>query len=84
MLLYIAWQIWQLKYKLGVIIDRLNKCERAINNVLYTAPEIIYTGQQQIYELRQKHQNLKLQIQQVRQILNFILLGRRMLQRYSR
>ncbi|MFM2064268.1 MAG: hypothetical protein RLZZ507_3939 [Cyanobacteriota bacterium] len=81
MLLYIAWQLWQLKHKLGILADRLNSYEGAIHTALYTAPENIYTGQEQIYNLRQKHQNLKLQIQQVRQILNLIQLGRKIWQR---
>ncbi|MBD2295429.1 hypothetical protein H6G06_18610 [Anabaena sphaerica FACHB-251] len=81
-LFYIAWQVWKLKHKLRIIAERLNSYERATHTVLYTAPENIYTGQQQIYNLRQKHQNLKLQIQQVRQILNLILLGRKIWQRY--
>ncbi|GCL35907.1 hypothetical protein SR1949_10070 [Sphaerospermopsis reniformis] len=84
MLLYIARLLWQLKHKLGIIADRLNSYEHALHTVLYTVPANIYTGQQQIYELWQKHQNLKLQIQQVQQILNLVLLGRNIWQRYKK
>jgi hypothetical protein len=81
-LFYVAWQVCQLTHKLGIIADRLNTYEHATYVVLSTAPVNIYTGQQQIYNLRQKNQNLKLQIQQVRQILNLLLLGRKIWQRY--
>jgi hypothetical protein len=81
-LLYAAWQMCQLKHKLRTIADRLNTYEQATHAVLSTAPVNIYTGQQQIYNLRQKNQNLKLQIQQVRQILSLLLLGRKIWQRY--
>lgn len=83
-LLYLAWLIFQLKNKLVKIGERLNSYEHAIHTVLHTASENIYTGQQQIYELRQKNQKLKLQIQQVQQILKFLLLGRRVLHRYGK
>ncbi|MEO3703604.1 hypothetical protein [Trichormus azollae] len=81
-LFYVAWQVCQLTHKLGIIADRLNIHEHATYIVLSTAPVNIHTGQQEIYNLRQKNQNLKLQIQQVRQILNLLLLGRKIWQRY--
>jgi plasmid rolling circle replication initiator protein Rep len=84
MLLYIAWLISQLKDKLITIAERLNSYEHAIHTLLYTASENIYTGQQQIYELRQKNQKLKLQIQQVQQLLNLLLVVRKLLHRYSK
>ncbi|MGM3308550.1 hypothetical protein ACSQ6I_21670 [Anabaena sp. WFMT] len=80
-LLYVARQVWRIKQKLGIIADRLNSYERVSHAVLYTAPENIYTGQQEIYNLRQKHLKLKLQIQQVQQILSLVVLGRKMWQR---
>ncbi|MEA5550997.1 hypothetical protein VB713_08400 [Anabaena cylindrica UHCC 0172] len=80
-LLYVARQVWRIKQKLGIIADRLNSYERVSHSVLFTAPESIYTGYQEIYNLRQKHQKVKLQIQQIQQILNLVVLGRKIWQR---
>jgi hypothetical protein len=79
-LLYLARQIWQIRKNLAKVTDRLTDYERSIHATLHTAPQSIYTGQQQIYHLRQINQSLELQIQQVRQILNLILLGRKIWQ----
>ncbi|WP_071190322.1 hypothetical protein [Trichormus sp. NMC-1] len=79
-LLYLARQIWQIRQNLAKVTDKLIDYERSIHATLHTAPRSIYTGQQQIYHLRQINQSLELQIQQVRQILNLILLGRKIWQ----
>jgi hypothetical protein len=81
MLLYIAGQVLRIKETLGIIADKLNSYERLSHAVLHTAPENIYTSQQEIYSLRQKRQKLNLQIQQVQQIINLVILGRKMWQR---
>ncbi|MBK1990559.1 hypothetical protein A0J48_024050 [Sphaerospermopsis aphanizomenoides BCCUSP55] len=81
-LLYAARQVWQLKQKLGIIADRLNSYEQATHALLSTAQANIYTQKQQISKLRQNNDNLKLQIQQVQQIINLILLSRKIWQQY--
>ncbi|AUB37638.1 MULTISPECIES: hypothetical protein [Nostoc] len=83
-LLYVAWRVWQLKQQLAYITDRLTAYESCTHAALNKAPENIYLSQQNIYNLRQKNQVLQMQIQQVRQIISLLLLGRQIWQRYFR
>ena len=76
-LLYVAWRVWQLKQKLAFIADQLTIYERNTHAALSNAPKNIYTSQQNIHNLRQGNQGLQVQIQQVRQIVNLLFLGRR-------
>ncbi|MBW4685175.1 MAG: hypothetical protein KME40_08750 [Komarekiella atlantica HA4396-MV6] len=76
MLLYAAWRIWQLKQQLAYIADRLIDYERCSHAALYKAPENISLSQQNIHNLRQGNQGLRVQIQQVRQIVSLLFLGR--------
>ena len=76
-LLYIAWRVWKLKQWIGRIADKLNAYERHTHAVLYKAPENINLSQQKIYSLRQGNEKLQVQIQQVRQIISLLLLGKR-------
>ncbi|MEH2105448.1 hypothetical protein [Nostoc sp.] len=82
MLLYVAWRVWQLKQQLAYIADRLTAYESCTHATLKKAPENIYLSQQNIYKLRQRNQALQIQIQQVRQIISLLLLGRQIWQRY--
>ncbi|MBD2360073.1 MULTISPECIES: hypothetical protein [unclassified Anabaena] len=84
MLLYVAWRVWQLKQKIAFIGDRLTEYERCTHDLLYKAPENIYLGQNSIQQLRQSNQVLQLQIQQIRQIISILLLGRQTWRRYFR
>ena len=81
-LLYVAWRVWQFKQQLAYIADRLTTYESCTNAALNKAPENIYLSQQNIYNLRQRNQALQIQIQQVRQIISLLLLGRQIWQRY--
>jgi len=83
-LLYVAWRVWQLKQQLAYIADRLTAYESCTHAALNKAPENIYLSQDNIYNLRQKNQALQMQIQQVRQIISLLLLGRQIWQRYFR
>jgi len=76
-LLYIAWRVSKLKQWIGCIADKLNTYERHTHAVLYKAPENIDISQQEIYSLRQGNQMLQVQMQQVRQIISLLLLGKR-------
>jgi predicted negative regulator of RcsB-dependent stress response len=81
-LLYVAWRVWQLKQQLAYIADRLTAYQSCTHAALKKAPENIYLSQQNIYNLRQRNQALQMQIQQVRQIISLLLLGRQIWQRY--
>ncbi|HIK07641.1 MAG TPA: hypothetical protein IGS40_23625 [Trichormus sp. M33_DOE_039] len=83
-LLYVAWQVWQLKQKIAFIGDRLAEYERCSYDLLYKAPENIYLGQSSIQLLRQSNQSLRVQIQQIQQMIGILLLGRRTWLRYFR
>ena len=76
-LFYIAWRVWKLKQSIGCIADKLNAYERHTHAVLYKAPENIEISQQKIHSLRQGNEKLQVQIQQVRQIISLLLLGKR-------
>ncbi|QIR38442.1 hypothetical protein HCG51_18185 [Tolypothrix sp. PCC 7910] len=80
-LLYVAWRVWQLKREISILADRFTHYERCCHAVLYTAPEKISTAQQNIYNLRQGNQRLEEQIQQVRQIVSLLFLGRQVWRR---
>lgn len=69
-----SWRLWKLKGVLAFIADKLTAYERATHAALKNAPENIYSGQQKIYDLRQRNQQLQAQIQQVRQIISLLLL----------
>ncbi|MEH2250498.1 hypothetical protein [Nostoc sp.] len=84
LLLYVAWRVWQLKQQLVYIADRLTVYESCTHAALNKAPENIYLSQENIYNLRQKNQALQMQIQQVRQIISLLLLGRQIWRRYFR
>jgi hypothetical protein len=84
LLLYVAWRVWKLKQLLGIVADRLAAYERCSHALLYVAPETISTAQQNIYNLRQRNQRLEVQIQQVRQIVSLLLLGRQVWRRSFR
>ncbi|MEH1778663.1 hypothetical protein [Nostoc sp.] len=81
-LLYVAWRVCKLKQQLAYIADRLTAYESCTHAALNKAPENIYLSQQNIYNLRQRNQALQIQIQQVRQIISLLLLGRQIWQRY--
>lgn len=83
-LLYLAWRVWQFKQQLADIADKLTAYESCTHAVLDQAPENIYLSQQNINNLRQRNQALQAQIQQLRQILSLLLLGRQIWQRYFR
>jgi hypothetical protein len=81
LLFYVAWRVWKLKQQLRLITDKLTNYESCSHAFLYTAPEKIYFVQQNIHNLRQGNQRLELQIQQLRQIISLLLLGRQIWQR---
>ncbi|MEA5617664.1 hypothetical protein VB711_07415 [Cronbergia sp. UHCC 0137] len=81
LLIYLAWRVWLIKQMLTNLADKLTAYEQSTYTVLHTAPENIYLAQDNIYTLREKHQRLKLQILQIRQIINLLLLLQKIWQR---
>jgi hypothetical protein len=82
-LLYVAWRVWKLKQCIGRIADKLAAYERRSHAILYPAPEKLLNGEQKIHHLRQRNQALQAQLQQVRQIISLLLLGKQFWQRFS-
>ncbi|MBH8553310.1 hypothetical protein I8751_13185 [Nostocaceae cyanobacterium CENA357] len=76
-LFYVAWRVWKLKQLIRQIANKLTVYERNTYAALYNAPENIYIGQRNIHNLRQGNQGLQVKIQQVRQIVGLLFLGRR-------
>ncbi len=76
-LFFVAWRVWKLKQIIGRIADKLTVYERNTSAALYKTPENIYIGQRNIQNLRQGNQGLQVKIQQVRQIVGLLFLGRR-------
>lgn len=81
-LLYIARKIWNIREKIVIFTDSLNRCEMNSSAIFRSFLEKIYTEKEEIYHLRQQYQNLKRQIQQVQQILRLIVMGRKIWQKY--
>jgi predicted PurR-regulated permease PerM len=73
--LFVAWRIWQLQKFLVKATKTLNKVERITHSLLSSAPEIIAKEQKDSFNLKQKHQKLKLQLQRVQKILTILILG---------
>ncbi len=83
-LLYLAWQVWQLRLKISTIANWLLGIENTVHLLLYQAPETIGITQKNIHNLRTRKQALDLQIQQLQQILSLLILGRQVWRRYFR
>ncbi|HCF26755.1 MAG TPA: hypothetical protein DEV81_06005 [Cyanobacteria bacterium UBA11049] len=83
-LLYLAWQLWQLRQRLANVTDTLIAVERSTHEVLRGAAEAISLGQQGIHGLRRGNKPLQLQLQQVRQVLSLFALGQQAWRRFSR
>jgi hypothetical protein len=77
LLLFIAWQVWNIKLRIAWIADKLTAYEKSSNAFLSQAPTNLNISQQNIHNLRQGNQSLQLKIQQVRQIVSLLLLGKR-------
>ncbi|AFY44957.1 hypothetical protein [Nostoc sp. PCC 7107] len=84
LLFYIAWQIWRLKRRIAFITDRLTFYEKCSQTLLSQTPQNLDISQQNLHNLRLNNQSLQFKIQQVRQIVNLLLLGQRLGKRYVR
>jgi hypothetical protein len=81
-LLYIAWRLRKIKQRVARIADFFTAAEKRTHLLLIQAPQTLSEGQQNIYQLRHRHQLLKLQIQQVRQVFSLLVMGQRVWLRY--
>lgn len=71
--LYVAWQVWNLRRVLGTAADAINIAERNTYAVLHDAPRAISQGQIGTRALRERYQELEVQLQRVEQVL--VILG---------
>jgi hypothetical protein len=74
--LLVAFRMWKLQQTLARATNTLEAAERRVHRVLYRAPEAIRRGQVGIYQLRQTVHQLEPQLQQARQVLMLLSLGR--------
>ncbi len=66
---YIAIRIWQLKELVSRITAILINYEGYFNLLLRVAPQVMYQGQGNISQLRQRYQLLQLQSIQIKQVI---------------
>jgi len=67
--LYVAWQVWNLRRTLAAVVDAITIAERNTYNLLQGAPNAISKGQLGVHGLRERYQQLELQLQQVQKVL---------------
>jgi hypothetical protein len=67
--IYIAVRIWQLRELLSRITAILINYEGYFNLLLRVAPQVMYQGQGNISQLRQRYQLLQLQSIQIKQVI---------------
>jgi hypothetical protein len=83
-LFYTAMRMWMLKHKLAKIANWFANADRSTFALLRDVPIGIYTGQQKIYNLRQRRELLEAQILQLQQIFGLVLLVLQTWRRYGR
>ncbi len=79
MLLYVAWQLRQLRLKIAQIADNLSAYERQAHAVLRGTPAAITTGRLGIYQLRRGPKPLD-QLIRVQQVLTLLGVGKQIWQ----
>lgn len=67
--LYVSWRVWKLRRVLRQTANVLTAAERSVYKVLHVAPEAISQGQLGVQGLKERYQQLQLQLQMVRQVL---------------
>ncbi|NJL62265.1 MAG: hypothetical protein HC903_11050 [Methylacidiphilales bacterium] len=81
-LLYGAWRLWRVRKVLANAANALLVAERSTSVVLTNAPDFMCVRQRNISNLRLRNQVLKLQIQQMQQILSLLFFVSQLWQRY--
>lgn len=82
--LYVAWQVWNLRRALAAAADVLTNVERNTYTLLHGAPNNIYLGQLGVHGLKERYQQLQLQLQRVQQVLALLGLIQSVFLRQSR
>lgn len=67
--IYIAIRIWQVRLITAKITAILINYESYFHVVLNVAPQVIYQGKNNIYQVRQRYQLLQLQATKIRQLI---------------
>ncbi|MBE9094484.1 hypothetical protein [Tychonema sp. LEGE 07203] len=81
---YIAARVWKIRRTIALFEMRIAAVERCSRNVLGQSPAFLAKRQQGAHQLRRNYQQLELQLQQVRQLLGLLGLGRRLWLRRDR
>lgn len=71
-LLYVAWQIWQLRLKLARIADILLVYERVTRAALQRTPDAIAVGTTAIRQTRQPHTPQEVKQLRIKQFFNLL------------
>jgi hypothetical protein len=74
-LLYVAWQIWQLRLKLARIANILLVYERVTRAALQQTPDAIAASRMAIRQTRQQNSPVDLKLVRIQQVLNLLTLG---------
>jgi hypothetical protein len=72
--LYVTWRVWNLRKALAAAADILTAAERSTHAVLRGAPQAIERGQLGTSALRERYQQLEIQLQKVQQVLALLSL----------
>ena len=75
--LYAARKVWTLRRVLAASVDAVSLAERNTYAVLHGAPNAISNGQVGVQGLRERYQQLELQLQKVQQVLTLLVLIQR-------
>ena len=67
--IYIAIKVWQLRLLVARITAILNNYESYFHILLNIAPKVIYRGQNNIEQVRQRYQLLQWQIAKIQQLI---------------
>ncbi|MGB7443689.1 MAG: hypothetical protein WA919_21710 [Coleofasciculaceae cyanobacterium] len=70
--LYVSWRVWKLRRVLRQTTNVLTAAERSVYKVLHVAPPAISQGQLGVQGLRERYQQLQIQLQMVRQVLTIL------------
>lgn len=81
---YMAAKMWKVRRKIERFETRITAMNRCIRNVLIRSPNFLAKRQQGARQLRRNYLELELQLQQVRQLLGLMGLGRMLWRRRDR
>lgn len=74
-LLFVAWQIWQLRLKLAQVADILLVYDRVTHAALYQTPDAIAAGQLAMRQVQQPNLPARLKLVRIQQVLNLLNVG---------